>query len=98
MKKEQKLYELSKELVYQMTGKYTEDVQDGDFQIAWTYLSKAMDYIPCCKSLNLEVKPTFEEWLNVNFTKYDNEYYQDNGRNGIWKKHQLYELYENTTL
>jgi hypothetical protein len=63
-----------------------------------TWLEKAIDYIPCCKSLNLEVKPTFEEWLNVNFTKYDNEYYQDNGRNGIWKKHKLYELYENTTL
>jgi hypothetical protein len=59
---------------------------------------KAINYTPCCKSLNLEVKPTFKEWLNVNFTKYDKEYYQDNGRNGIWKKHQLYELYENTTL
>jgi hypothetical protein len=58
----------------------------------------AINYTPCCKTLNLEVKPTFEEWLNVNFTKYDNEYYQDNGRNGIWKKHKLYELYENTTL
>tara|TARA_R110000772_G_scaffold163631_1_gene275068 strand:+ start:53 stop:289 length:237 start_codon:yes stop_codon:yes gene_type:complete len=48
MKKEQKLYELSKELVYQMTGNYTENVQDADFQIAWTYLNKAMDYIHCC--------------------------------------------------
>ena len=50
MTKEHKLYELSKELVYQMTGNYTEDVQDGDFQIAWTYLNKAMDFIHCCKS------------------------------------------------
>jgi hypothetical protein len=54
MKKEQKLYELSKELVYQMTGKYTEDVQDADFQIAWTHLIKAMDYIPCCETFNAE--------------------------------------------
>jgi hypothetical protein len=59
---------------------------------------EAINYTRCCKTLNLEVKPTFEEWINVNFTKYDNEYYQDNGRNGIWKKHKLYELYENTTL
>lgn len=50
------------------------------------------------KSLNLEVKPTFEEWLNVNFTKYNKEYYQDSGRNGIWKKHQLYELYEDISV
>jgi len=42
------LYELSKELVYQMTGNYTEDVQNADFQIAWVYLEKAMDYIQCC--------------------------------------------------
>lgn len=47
MTKEHKLYELSKELVYQMTGKYTEDVQNADFQIAWNYLSKAMDFIQC---------------------------------------------------
>ena len=47
--KEHKLYELSKELVYQMTGKYTEDVQNADFQIAWHYLSKAMDFIRCCE-------------------------------------------------
>jgi hypothetical protein len=59
---------------------------------------EAINYTRCCQTVNLEVKPTFEEWLNVNFTKYDNEYYQDNGRNGIWKKHKLYELYENTTL
>tara|TARA_R110002020_G_C16122431_1_gene760447 strand:- start:789 stop:932 length:144 start_codon:yes stop_codon:yes gene_type:complete len=47
MTKEHKLYELSKELVYQMTGNYTEDTQNADFQIAWNYLSKAMDFIPC---------------------------------------------------
>ena len=61
-------------------------------------IKEAINYTRCCKTLNLEVKPTFEEWLNVNFTKYDNEYYQDSGRNGIWKKHQLYELYEDTTI
>lgn len=55
------------------------------------------DFIPCCKILNLEVEQSFEEWLNANFIKYDNEYYQDQNRNGIWKKHQLYELYEDIT-
>ena len=59
---------------------------------------EAINYTRCCKTLNLEVKPNFEEWLNTNFSKYNNEYYQDNGRNGIWKKHQLYELYEDTNI
>ena len=45
MTKEHKLYELTKQLVYQMTGEYTEDVQNSDFQIAWHYLSEAMDFI-----------------------------------------------------
>jgi hypothetical protein len=67
-----------------------------DDYVKW--LEKAIDYIPCCKTLNLEVKQTFEEWLNVNFTKYDNKYYQDSGRSGIWKKYQLYELYEDTNI
>ena len=44
MTNESKLYELSKELVYKMTGKYTEDVQNANFKIAYTYLSRAMDY------------------------------------------------------
>jgi len=73
MTKENKLYELSKELVYQMTGKYTEDVQNADFQIAWNYLSKAMDFIHCCKSdseqlLSLEDNKEDEYWND-----YENE-------------------------
>lgn len=62
------------------------------------YLKKQLSIHGVVKSLNLEVKPTFEEWLNTNFSKYDNEYYQDSGRNGIWRKHQLYELYEDTAI
>ncbi len=58
---------------------------------------EAITVTQCCKTLNLEVKPTFEKWLNTNFNKYDNEYYQDKNRNGIWKKHQLYKLYKETT-
>jgi hypothetical protein len=61
MTKEHKLYELSKELVYQMTGNYTEDLQDGDFQIAWTYLNKAMDFIHCCKSDSEQLKHDYLE-------------------------------------
>lgn len=62
MTKEHKLYELSKELVYQMTGKYTEDVQNADFQIAWHYLSKAMDFIHCCTELKDKETLTFDDW------------------------------------
>ena len=61
-------------------------------------MEEALTLYGVVKSLNLEVKPTFDEWLNTNFSKYDNEYYQDSGRNGIWKKHQLYKLYKNTTI
>ena len=61
-------------------------------------IEKAIKVTRCCETLKDKKKITFDEWLNVNFKKYDNEYYQDSGRNGIWKKHQLYELYENTIL
>ena len=61
-------------------------------------LYAAISVTRCCETLKDKKKITFDEWLNVNFKKYDNEYYQDSGRNGIWKKHQLYELYENTIL
>ena len=60
MTKEHKLYELSKELVYQMTGNYTEDTQNADFQIAWTYLNKAMDFIQCCEELPIKKEMNFD--------------------------------------
>jgi len=44
MKRNEKLNELTKELIYQMTGKKVEDTQNADYQIALTYLEKAMDY------------------------------------------------------
>lgn len=43
MSEEQQLYDLTKELVEQMTGEYTEDIQNPNFQIAHTYLSKALN-------------------------------------------------------
>jgi len=64
MTKEHKLYELSKELVYQMTGNYTEDTQNADFQIAWTYLNKAMDFIQCCEELPTKEDDT-EYWVDL---------------------------------
>ena len=67
------------------------------YQVVLDAIEEAINYTHCCKTLNLEVKPTFDEWLNTNFSKYDNEYYQDKNRNGIWKKHKLYKLYEETT-
>ena len=50
MKKQKELDRLTKELVKQMTGNEVEDPQEGDYQIAYYYLSKAMDYTRCCKS------------------------------------------------
>ena len=50
MEKQKELNKLTKELVKQMTGNEVEDPQEGDYQIAYYYLSKAMDYTPCCKS------------------------------------------------
>ena len=82
MTKEQKLYELSKELVYQITGNYTEDTQNGEFQIAWTYLNKAMYFIHCCKSdseqLKTEKEPLpYAEWkANLNMQKVEDKIYK----------------------
>ena len=41
--KQKELHRLTKELVKQMTGNEVEDPQEGDYQIAYYYLSKAMD-------------------------------------------------------
>ena len=49
-----------------MTGNYTENVQDADFQIAWTYLNKAMDYIHCCTELRDEyLQPELDKYKNI---------------------------------
>lgn len=50
MKKQKELDSLTKELVKQMTSNEVEDPQEGDYQIAYYYLSKAMDYTHSCKS------------------------------------------------
>jgi len=50
MEKIKELDRLTKELVKQMTGKEVDDTQEADYQIAYYYLNKAMDFIPCCKS------------------------------------------------
>jgi len=77
MTKEHKLYEL--------TGKYTEDVQDSDFQIAWTYLNKAMDFIHCCESDSEQLKGkhpmNFAKWReSEGYTPYDNTSYQKDNK------------------
>ena len=51
MKKQKELDRLTKELVRQITGNEVEDPQEGDYQIAYYYLSKAMDYTHSCTEL-----------------------------------------------
>lgn len=51
MKKQKELDRLTKELVKQMTGNEVEDPQEVDYQIAYYYLSKAMDYTHSCTEL-----------------------------------------------
>lgn len=50
MKKQKELDRLTKELVKQMMDRSVDDVQDADYQIAYYYLSKAMNYIHCCNT------------------------------------------------
>ena len=66
MKKQKELDRLTKELVKQITGNEVEDPQEGDYQIAYYYLSKAMDYTHSCTELKDKEALTFEEWLNFN--------------------------------
>ena len=47
MKKQKELDRLTKELVKQITGKEVDDTQESDYQIAYYYLNKAMDFIHC---------------------------------------------------
>ena len=66
MKKQKELDRLTKELVKQMTGNEVEDPQEGDYQIAYYYLSKAMDYTHSCTQLKDKDIPTFMFWMDCN--------------------------------
>ena len=76
MKKQKELDRLTKELVKQMTGNEVEDPQEGDYQIAYYYLSKAMDYTHSCTELSEKTNLIYngkdrfgqEIWLNKNKT------------------------------
>ena len=96
MTKEHKLYELSKELVYQMTGKYTEDVQDSDFQIAWTYLNKAINYTHSCTELKDKEVLSFEEWLFVNNYKKLFDYFVKDSIS--FTESELMQIYNNKVM
>ena len=61
MKKQKELDRLTKELVKQMTGNEVEDPQEGDYQIAYYYLSKAMYYTHCCTELKSKECPMCNE-------------------------------------
>jgi hypothetical protein len=66
MKKQKELDRLTKELVKQMTGNEVEDPQEGDYQIAYYYLSKAMDYTRCCTELRDEyLQPELDKYKNI---------------------------------
>ena len=62
MKKQKELDRLTKELVKQMTGNEVEDPQEGDYQIAYYYLSKAMDYTHSCTELKAFKDEFIEAW------------------------------------
>lgn len=71
MKKQKELDRLTKELVKQMTGNEVEDPQEGDYQIAYYYLSKAINYTHSCKTLKDKKEMTFSDWLRENRYKKD---------------------------
>lgn len=48
MTKEEKLHEITKELVKQMTGLDVTDPQEGDYQIAYYYLNEAINSMSSC--------------------------------------------------
>ncbi len=54
MTKEEQLHEITKELVKQMTGLDVTDPQEGDYQIAYYYLNKAIDYMSSCTELKCD--------------------------------------------
>jgi hypothetical protein len=93
MKKQKELDRLTKELVKQMTGNEVEDAQEGDYQIAYYYLSKAMDYTRCCTELKDKKALTFEEWLYLNnYAKSNDAKYLDENANWFTEK-QLLKMY-----
>jgi len=69
MEKQKELDRLTKELVKQMTGNEVEDPQEGDYQIAYYYLSKAMDYTHCCKSDSEQLPDTNKHQCNCSNAK-----------------------------
>ena len=85
MKKQKELDRLTKELVKQMTGNEVEDPQEGDYQIAYYYLSKAMDYTHCCKSDSEQLLAYTEflrEELHLNISDTWVESYNKNSNDG----------------
>ena len=80
MKKQKELDRLTKELVKQITGNEVEDPQEGDYQIAYYYLSKAMDYTHSCTELKDKEAISFEDWVDFEGHR---DYYNDLVGNGF---------------
>ena len=95
MKKQKELDRLTKELVKQMTGNEVEDPQEGDYQIAYYYLSKAMDYTHSCTELKEKKAIPFDDWTRVKGMKLliDSNYRWD--KTHVYKEvvHKMYEVY-----
>ena len=93
MKKQKELDRLTKELVKQMTGNEVEDPQEGDYQIAYYYLSKAMDYTHSCTELRDKETPKIEDWLKDNFKRLDRHSFTNIHEDTVWLRSELVEVY-----
>ena len=93
MKKQKELDRLTKELVKQMTGNEVEDPQEGDYQIAYYYLSKAMDYTHSCTELKEKKAISFRDWVNQNkYTRFGNGYQRNEI---VFSKEEMWQRFEN---
>ena len=93
MKKQKELDRLTKELVKQITGNEVEDPQEGDYQIAYYYLSKAMDYTHSCTELRDKETPKIEDWLKDNFKRLDRHSFTNIHEDTVWLRSELVEVY-----
>ena len=61
-------------------------------------VEKAMNNIPCCTELKDRVKPTFDDWLKLNFKKINSTTYGNKNLDCVWLKSELREIYETISL
>ena len=59
---------------------------------------KAINYSQCCTELKDRVKPTFDDWLKLNFKKINSTTYGNKNLDCVWLKSELREIYETISL